>query len=358
MRHVLAVLCTSVLWSGAASAGPEEARWSVIYENDMHGWPASDENYTMGVVITYSRNSYDAEGFLAPAYRGLASLNRSLRVEGSGPEQSRTFWTLGSTNFTPVDIVESAPIPHDRPYASLLYLGVGYTAFSASGTAIETEWQLGLLGTDIGKSVQSAIHRHCCTDRPPRGWSNQVGEGGSPTFLYHVRWRRALSESRTHQLVGSIGGEVGYYTRIIGGATLLYGARPADLELLKLGGVTTGPRPYGVDTRARVSSMAPGASKSWSGFSMWLDYELSLFAYNQLLQGAWTGTNNVRIPSRDVKRIAHKANGGVELTFIPRLLGLSPSSDVHLYYTQSWRSKDITGARDHYWGGLTLSFGT
>jgi hypothetical protein len=350
--HSLAAMAVLSLWLGAAAADP--VMHSVVFENDMMGHPSSDRNYTMGLAYIESRNGPPTVG-PDVLYDGLTGLNRLLRVDSEGPGRySQSFWTIGSTNFTPSDLTVSAPIPNDRPYASLLYLGVGYQN-PQDGFTTETELQLGVLGTNIGHYVQTRIHRICCRDKIPQGWDNQIGQGGSPTFLYHTRWLKTFAESDTYRLIGSIGAEAGYYVRGMAGGVLAYGLTGADLDAVRLGGSATGLRPQAQGTMADLDRSPPIHSK---GFAVWLEYEASLMAYNELLQGAWTGTNRLTYGPNEIDRFVQRASAGVDLAFLIKLIPSLANDEFHLYFTQAWRSRDIKAAPygNHYWGGITVSW--
>lgn len=366
-RAVLAVATAGVVLSQLAVAG-QDKRGTFIFENDMWGRPtSSDQNYTMGVGLVFSEIGLPDLKLLQSFHGGLAAINGVTGINRHAPDSgSETFWTIGSTNFTPAVLTNPLPNPDDRPYASLLYFGVGYSEVNEK-TIVETELQLGILGTGIGRSVQRWIHQRCCTSNIPVGWDNQIGNGGSPTFLYHARWLNEIAGGDTFRLQAAVGGEAGYYVRGTTGLIFIFGATPADLGVIRLGGAAIGQRPMAptLPSRLRESPQGPAASKEQTdapshgvGFAVWAEYEASAMLYNELLQGAWSGTNRVKFTSGQIQHFVQRASLGVDLTFIPKMLGLLRHSDFHIYFTQAWRSQDIKGVypANHYWGGLTLSW--
>lgn len=357
----------------AQAEDPPQARWIVQIENDFLGAAPSDRNYTMGVSYGVLHDRYAADSWVAPGWRALAALNGLTGIESQGAEQATVaFWRLSSTNYTPNRLSPSTPIPRDRPYASLLSLGVGYVTEQSNGDMVDTEFRIGVLGTRIGESVQRAMHELCCPKRIPNGWRNQIGDGGAPTFLYRATWSRLLglgrqdATSRTHlRLV--LGGELGYTTRALAGLRLLHAGTPADVPVLGAvdidGAPLRLPGPVQVASAEEPPALPPPPPKrrklrgAGKGMSFWADYELSLVAYNQLLQGAWGGRNRVQFSREQIDTAVHRLTVGAELTFLPMLAGWMTSGDTRLYLTTSWRSRDITTefGKNHYYGGLHLS---
>lgn len=360
---VYTILC-ALVWTISmplAAQVPDRASFSI--DNDMWGLPRSDENYTMGVAYTRHLKKRPDDSVFRALFLVHDFVGETFEL-ARGVEEKVT-WSLASTNFTPLEIGESAPIRGDRPYASLLYLGVGSSS-QIDNAVRETGVEIGVLGTNIGYAVQTAIHRACCKDRLPRGWDNQIGDGGSPTFLYRTRWSRPLVArlsvgSGAFEALWSYGANLGYYTRLLGGLSLAYGATPRDLDDLRHVGGDTSLKPLGVGggrtANLEVTKLGEVQS-SPRGFSIWLDYEMSLFGYNQLLQGAWGGRNRVRFSSADVERVVHRVNVGTEFTFLPMWLGLMSGDDGRIYWVQSYKSKDLKepAGRQHYWGGFFLSW--
>ena len=110
----------------------------------------------------------------------------------------------------------------------------------------------------------------------------------------------ALAERFAVLLSG--GGEVCYYGRALGGASLYLGATPEDFQNICLETVS--------NPSASVAAPNPARKLAGKGFFLWLDYEISAMAYNALLQGAWSGSNAQRYAPADIAPIVHKINAG------------------------------------------------
>ena len=339
--HVRTLIAILVAAAALGCHAETPTQYSFILENDKWGHPKSDRDYTMGVALSAVQDV----------------------------DKSTSHWiTLGSTTFTPQRIEAIRPLPDDRPYAELLYLGFGRVEREGRFD-VEKEIRVGVLGTNVGRYVQTFIHEHC-NCRIPLGWDNQIGQGGSPTFLIRRHWNLPFDWER-HRVVFGAGGEAGYYVRGVVTAAFMFGWTRADVDAMRIGGPVSRPAPMApmsaasnADASTRVASNADAMVDTSStpshsrGFGFWVQYEGSAFAYDELLQGAWSGSNRVKIAYRDIEHFQQHANLGVDVAFIPRLLPLLRDKEFHIYFTQSWRSADLklrNQPRNHYWGGLTLS---
>ncbi len=260
---VMTVACLFHALPGAAQTPPEAAKpkWSIkekcqlktlenrpspfglgVYfeQDDVLPWlnPWSDDrNYTMGLAFPMM-GQWIHRAKLDLALRGmdcLTGLNKAHndQVTNSGEDSIQDFsLVFGHTAFTPHRIELTAPIPGDRPYASLLFLSAARTTVNPhERRVLRSELTLGVLGLRIGHGVQTWIHRKrragngpgALTPYDPRGWPHQISDGGEPTAKYTVSLGKAASESPWHDL--SLHGEasVGYYTNVAAGALVRVG---------------------------------------------------------------------------------------------------------------------------------------
>jgi hypothetical protein len=352
----------------------------VILENDALGIPHSDRNYTMGLSIAdVQKGTRDKNWVWRNMFGFLAAINSGVGLDKEGPgKKTQTVTTAGSINYTPRNLVDPTPQLGDRPYASLFYVGVGYLKVLDENDPyafqLSSEWQLGLLGTNIGKVVQTEIHEWCCKEKIPAGWDNQIGDGGALTFLYAARWHKLLSIGAApfglrYELRGSVGGDVGYFTRGVGTLALSVGGTEGDLAAMRLFGVVNGIRALSTSPDIRLQMLEPPPARTESmtdsktrrvransGFGLWIAYEGSAFGYNQLLQGAWAGRNRVTIDRDDIESYVHHTTIGVGLTWLVRWLYPAAKDSTHLYWTQHWRSRDIKTSfgEEKRYGGLTF----
>lgn len=254
-------------WGETSGAAPvattevEPRRWSgaafFLEEDAFNVSQKSDRNYTGGGAFQLSgrwvrearlTRPLDALDHLfgvdALARRlfGLPAPGGAIPLGNVGPVVKGYTFTFGLTAFTPRNLRVSTPIPDDRPYASLDYVSVSRSyASDRAGLAMSSDATLGVLGRHDGHWIQKTIHasmrgaKGCSSDDPacgppdPKGWDNQISEGGELTARYSVwlekrlsslaLWGRALSYDL--KLTGK--GELGYYTAASFGGAVRFG---------------------------------------------------------------------------------------------------------------------------------------
>ena len=361
--------------------------WSI--ENDAWGrvFHPTDRNYTMGVPVTEIVRGKPS----GTVWRALWSVSHgwnNLLGEQSDPDQEEVSqWGWGNSTFTPRNLRTAAPLFDDRPYASLLYVAGGYTTNTAFlSDSLPLTWprlakttvlEVGVLGTNVSRNVQTAIHRRCCVNDIPKGWDNQIGQGGSPTFL--LSEALTLNTPMAESLYGrtaaraSVGAECGYRCGIFANSTIAIGTTLDDLTyaLSSTAPQVTNPVSLQAWNDAPQSGRAFGYSAPAQGLGGYLTIAGELVAYNELLQGAWTGTNNVTIPFSQARHAIGSATLGIDLSFLTRLVcdgwryAFSSPGDpnacaphVHYYLVQGWHSRDMKNSTEgsHYWGGIKFTY--
>ncbi|MFC1855453.1 lipid A-modifier LpxR family protein [Thermodesulfobacteriota bacterium] len=154
-----------------------------------------DRDYTMGVRLALTGDWAD-ESLFTP----LDALDLAIDENLNGGEYTKEIFSrqfiLGSENYTPDDLREYAPIYDDRPYASILYLStVKFKVNEAKNKMLITDLRVGALGLGLAENTQTWLHEMMNdndTKAPhtPRGWPNQISEGGELTGLYSVTYLR------------------------------------------------------------------------------------------------------------------------------------------------------------------------
>jgi Outer membrane protein LpxR len=314
-----------------AADAARSGRWTLAFENDTMSHPSSDRDYTMGF-------------FLSRSYAGDDGPKVLWALSGGGVEAS--WWTLANQIFTPKGITLSDVIPGDRPYADLWSLAGGYSRAVDSVTWTEIEVQLGLLGTSTGDAAQTLAHEWVPSHGLPEGWRHQIGDGGSATFLWHAGLNRILLgvPERPYRLTGGAGVEAGYYVRGFAHLTLHLGV-PRD------GDAAWRPDSPTLDLNRFGAAPAPG-----DGAPVWIAYGVSAWSYNELLQGAWSGDNDLTYGRGAMETWVQEASIGVDLT--PLLHPIPFLRWAHLHYAEHFSSQQLntTGGRSEYWGAVFLSW--
>jgi hypothetical protein len=316
---------------GSPTQEPTASGWGIFLEQDSVLSPKTDKDYTMGVQFQFSgwriRRSLFGDVLGGPqrgldrllwfvnkghqraceAFSAKKDLAPLCKTAGAQRGYQAHELSFGVTAFTPRKgdpategpgcehygcvLASTEPVYDDRPYASLLYFT--YRRSTALGRfGVSSDFTFGMLGLQIAKVVQTAIHDD---ETDPGGWKYQISNGGEPTANYSFRFKWLAAASLAH-----------------GGATEVdwAGADPGDPEddrradLTFDGGVSLGmytnasagvrarlgriDSPYWARDRQpvvftkRPAGAAPHAIRE---AFVWASFGYELWAYNALLQG-------------------------------------------------------------------------
>lgn len=305
--------------------------YSVRIDNDALAFPSSDENYTMGVVVSYEelRKLHHESNFL---YIFQDYINRfSMRdrdyldVYDNEAEQ-RVVDYIHDDAFTPKCLHSASicrqqgnPIERDNPYANNIWIGTQISAEdktdkqdSEKHYSVMTEFDIGIYGTNVGHYVQTKIHEKCCKHKIPQEWDTQIGDGGSLTFLY----KQIHSQYLLNEDLLRVRFKYGYWA-----------------------GWNTWPT-VGVV----FSSKAPLLEK------IRLEYDASYVLHNETLQGAWYGHNTITYNYSELEHVVGLMHLNVELF---------KSSGFAINYSQNWKTKElkVCDCEDkHRWGGIEFAW--
>jgi hypothetical protein len=271
---------------------------------------------------------------------------------------TRSAFYLASGAFTPRDIVSSEPVRNDRPYGSVLYLGSRYISVigatrSIKPYSITSELNIGLLGTHVGNAVQSYIHERNLAGniRPvPRGWGNQISNGGEPTAMYRLQYQQRTVETKwkvlmdpksetsdaynKFQFVTQVEGMLGYYTNVCVGAFARYGFFSNPFWDLT-GGLGSGSSQNPVNPRRRLPECY-----------IFGGLRARAVGYNALLQGQFRHSAH-RFRTSQIEHLIAEYEYGAVLRW---------RSVALLYQPLIGRSPEYLGdtRRQHLWGALML----
>ncbi|MBK1873365.1 lipid A deacylase LpxR family protein [Marinobacter sp. 1-3A] len=335
-QHITSLLAAAA-FSFSAPAQSADSVLAVSSDNDLFAPTQTDRDYTAGLAVTYSSNSRD---FLNnPAARVSQSLDKLVLPHSDAQVEKPESQALefGAYGFTPEEIKASAVDRNDRPYSSLVYLSSSQSYRAAAGNAgWTTSLTVGMLGLDVFKSAQNAVHKVVGSDRA-NGWEHQISNGGEPTFRYSAAYHQYLDASvPDRQLKVTYFGSVGYLTEF--GAALVFRSglisspdNRFNPELMAYGERAPGVAAHG----GRENYFWGGLSVKARAYNAFLqgqfrdsEHELSASDLNVLLAEVWAG-------------YTHSFVAGIELSYVLRV--------------QSSEIKQGTGDRTLAWGGLVFS---
>lgn len=227
---VLSVAAAYFPLVGLAAEPTEEqpVMMSIYVDNDLFTGNSKDEDYTGGMAITYSGSSAAKHPFSID--KALNLVNRATRIhnvlEKNADNETQTLHSceVGLAVFTPTDIQQKNPIQNDRPYSSLMYISNTQQILSQDHRrSLITSLSFGVMGLSIAGEIQNGIHGAIGSDKA-EGWSNQISNGGEPTFKYSTTLQHYIDTGNDHlQLTSSAGISLGYITEATTGISLRAG---------------------------------------------------------------------------------------------------------------------------------------
>lgn len=337
-QFTLTLLCISWLCMPAsAMSGNTHDRGVGLYlDQDLFSFGLNeDRDYTNGIAMEFF---WQEEG-IYPLDKAVLWVGEKLGILDNKTKTERSF-LIGNIAFTPDNLSASNPILNDRPYASLIYLANKHV-YADHDSAIGIDMQVGILGTGISREVQQAVHqqwRNLTGDTDPvdpKGWGNQISNGGEPTFGLRVAYSALLAESdsNTWDIAGTSSVNVGYQTNAGVGLSTRLGSIASPVWTL----------PY---NPIRSGNFLPSlAGDEWY---LWAAYNARAIGYNALLQGQFRHSD-VEFNNDEVRDIVHDAGVGLTLTYKP----------VQVTFSVNAKSSELNvGAADrtHVWGGMYFTF--
>lgn len=345
---VVVLLTVPLALPGFAAGRPPVAEatasgWALQLDDDGFTGHHRDQDYTGGIALTLTgARAADSPWSLQGPLRRIDELTRLGRLDGRSHPQQHAL-RFGTILFTPKDLRASAPIEDDRPYASLLFMSnTEETLLPERGLAVRTSLLVGALGLELAESLHRGIHR-VIGDITPRGWDNQISDGGELTARYAVAVRKSLvSPARGGTRFGlsaSASADIGYSTGFGIGLSWRWGpvARPES---------TFAAEPFdspGLGTPLFGGGRARGRGEFYALGGLALHYRV----YDALLEGQFRDSR-VEFGASALERWVGDAWLGVAREFDDGLR-------LTVYVRKRTALLDLPGARSPVWGGIALS---
>jgi len=296
-----------------AEAAAQEGRFTgiaALHDNDglpNVGNTFRDDNYSAGIALRVSGRAIRDWRLTAPL-EGLDWLTRVSSAHRRAALASHSLAVVGAA-YTPNDLVAVEPQRDDRPFASLFGITLRrQTVAHGLEQSWTSELTVGALGLDAARAVQSFLHRtrRWMTGNPvppdPRGWPNQISDGGEPTALYRVAVDRRLAGAgagplrKRWQLTGGLEGSLGFQTTLAGTLTVRAGAFTTEFWEFASGILSPG-----------LGRQVPAAAR-WEAF-VFGAARPRVVAYNALLQGQFRSSVHTVRP----RRVVGEWEGGLGL---------------------------------------------
>lgn len=319
---------------GTSALPGKEATWALGFENDVLAGGNRDKDYTYGLNLTVTTHDRDDIRFSPlPLQEWIDRHTLSTPTLNTGYSLE-----AGVYGFTPDDIEVAAPIPDDRPYASLVYLqssreqvdmqrGIGWTS----------SLSIGVLGLDLVGSGQNQVHSFTDSNEA-QGWDHQISNGGELTAKYTLaRQRYWTSATPGFELKTTTQFSVGYITEVSSSLSFRAGNLGSswwsfDPDLAS----------YGEHSNPTRSTPRIAEHYFWAGLT------LKARAYNVFLQGQFR-QSDVTFDGDEVNHLLVEAWAGYTIGF---------RNGYRISYYLRGHSSEIEsgqGDRSLLWGGLIFS---
>lgn len=394
-RYLISVIVSCILsvWAGSTFAQPSPSPpcasdalhcepyfvgRSLFLENDVLLPNAlelnEDRNYTQGLVYT-STGRWVHQSIL---HIPLRLLNRALQINhlhelgaaeqrtqplpGSlqSPRQLHTF-EIGISAFTPDQLEVAEPIPTDRPYGSIAFIGTSRQTLIAPRVAVSSELKLGVLGLRLAETAQTWIHEvirkdgcgrldPSCGAVDPQGWPNQISDGGEVTgrFRLGLQYRLASHSGGTdpdrpsrYDVQGVVEPEIGYYTDLTGRIAGRVGRIHSPWWHFRPNPISETVKSF--DRRRNGT----GPLRFRNEWYLWASVGARLVGYNALLQGQF-------------KKNIHELNASqIRRSLGEFQIGATVTRGRHsITYVIAGRSSEhrLPAQRNHLWGGIYYSY--
>jgi hypothetical protein len=333
----------------AADTTHRDAGWRLAIDNDMLMSTANDRDYTGGIAVTFAGPRALAWPLsLDPAVAWLDPLVPGGHAIAAGEAQETVLRSLqfGLMAFTPDNLKDPAPIPNDRPYASLVFVSNSRTYVRHPDAPVyDTSLAVGMLGLDAAELLQRGIHEAVNSPGPAAGWDHQVSDGGEPTLRLTIARQALLAidrdARRSHaDLKWRLEASAGYLTE----ASVAISGR---WGLINTPWWSMSPeRADYVLQPAPVIAGAPGGNRN--EFYVWAGLKARVRAYNVFLQGQFRDSD-VELAQDELEAVIGEAWLGVTWQF---------SRHYWLSQVVRYQTREIErgpGSRDLLWAGLIVT---
>jgi len=309
---------------------------SFAIDNDALITDKNDEDYSAGFNLTFRGRGVEDQ--FASLHGPLAWLDRSIGLDRRAPVSPDSAQIeYGIYAFTPENLDVAKPLHDDRPYASLIFVASSQPRYPAAGAV---SWQstltLGILGLDIAGNLQEELHSLRDSEEP-KGWDNQISDGGEPTARYRLARQQLLYKSGSSlEIKTTTQGSLGFLTEASWGMSLRAGAIHTPWYSFNPELTSYGERPVAAD-------LGKGSEHYfWTGFA------LTARAYNVFLQGQFKDSE-VTYDSDELNIGIVEIWAGYTYMF---------DNGYSLSYSSRAQTSEIKrdkGDRSFYWGTLSIS---
>lgn len=255
--------------------------WSFYVDNDfLSAGLSDDQGYTGGFALSLAgERAADYPWSLGPVLGWVNRASGWSSLSEGRPRGAKRSWEIGTIAFTPDDTNTRSAVRDERPFAGLVFIGnTRHVYLKEQRIGYSSTLNLGVLGSPIPETIQDGLHE-LADDRMPRGWNNQISDGGEPTFLWQVQRRRTHWSRRSGpqafdaEFSSVVGASVGYITQFSAGLTARWGE------------FSTPWWSFNPDFGEYINLGAPGARPGATELYLWTGAHLQQRFYDAFLEG-------------------------------------------------------------------------
>lgn len=311
--------------------------WALAFDNDVLVPGGRDQDYTYGINFTQTGEA--ARSAILSLNSPLTALDHWLGNEHASIATTETFSReIGVFGFTPEDIKVVEANPDDRPYASLVYLSSSREQIDlVNNLAWKSTLTIGALGLGLVGELQEIVHEATKSDHP-KGWDNQISDGGELTGRYQIARQRYLeSASDNLEVKSTIQLSLGYLTEASWGLSFRSGSIHSPWSSFN-------PELASYGEKSSYSSAAKPVNEHY----FWAGFAIKARAYNAFLQGQFRDSK-VQYERRQLNQFL--VEGWLGYTFAFR-------QGYRVSYVLRGHSSEIKeGAADRelLWGGIIVA---
>lgn len=314
----------------------EKSSWAIGFDNDILVPGSRDQDYTYGINLTYAGNR--VENQWASLHQPLDWINQRVGLDDLlGPGIKTSKIEYGLFGFTPEDITQTEANQDDRPYSSLVYVSSTREHYDRSS---EVSWQttltLGIMGLSVVGDIQEIVHSAYGGSKP-RGWANQISDGGEPTARYSISRQSLVHQSVSGlELKSTFQGSFGYITE----ASWSLSTRAGKFHTPWVS--------FNPELTSYGEKSIPNVTAKVSEQYVWAGISFKLRAYNAFLEGQFKDSA--------VTYSGDEINRGIVEAWVGYTLALTDGySFTYSIRGHTSELKQGSGNRNVLWGGVLIS---
>jgi lipid A 3-O-deacylase len=226
--------------------------------------------------------------------------------------------------FTPINPEATDVVPNDRPFAGMLYFRFKkQSVLPKSRIQLRSEWVIGTIGpSSLGEKIQQSIH-----ELEPTGWAYQIQD--DLLLNLNLELEKAIIADEFFEVSAAAGIKAGSMnTGALASAKIVTGKlNPRN-------------NPY-------IQSFKEKQDDKNFYYHFFVSPSLHFVVHNASLNGGWINSSNPHsFKHSEIMPLVGSVQAGLCLSYL--------EWDLNMYL--NYLSPELTGGRDHRWGGIGITY--